>query len=221
MRFFLSFFSFWYEYLWDFFLNKLDIVVPSIHKSQKGKQKQLPPRIHTSSLSCSSSSSSSSLYPASVSVSERHNHPPVSPSECGSSSSTFPTPLASAFPLPPSSFGIGFEKGMVRGLEYGREKEVQPQQYQQQRVIPLQQQQHPQGQRKAKEEGNGDRPSSSVSSDTSSTDTVVPSSGDGKNILGPLTCGSPGVVTTTDDEGSSMCSGTYYSARSSFSHEGL
>ncbi|KAF8798235.1 hypothetical protein BYT27DRAFT_7218511 [Phlegmacium glaucopus] len=201
-------------------------------RSQKEKRQKpgTPPqlRLHTSSLP-PSSSTSSQRHTANPSRNRRSVSPPPQPPSpiASESSSTLPTPLASAFPLPPSSLGMAFQQ-KLREFESAREKYLEQQQQQQQ-------QQRSQCQRY--------RPPSTASSVTSlvsnasSTATIVPSgdqklrmrssepgdrsSGGGSNSDGVAVAALAGVQEneryTLEDDEDSMYSGTYYSARSSFS----
>jgi hypothetical protein len=186
----------------------------------------------------------------------RSNSPPPLPSPVPSeSSSVLPTPLASAFPLPPCSTGILGCGGVEAFQEKMREFECVRDRHMRQRGVVNcqdQQQQQQQQQRQHKKSGQQQQqernqyqsykpPStaSSISSMTSlvsnasSTATVVPC-GDRKlkvpgmmmdgGLLSPSSAGA-GVqvrcMLEDDDEEDSMCSGTYYTARSSFSNEGV
>ncbi|KAF8798271.1 hypothetical protein BYT27DRAFT_6900677 [Phlegmacium glaucopus] len=98
----------------------------TISEKQQRQKPETPTylRLHTSSLS-SSSSTPSQRHTAVPSCNRRSISPqPQPPSPLVSeSSSTLPTSLASAFPLPPSSLRMAFQQ-KLREFESAREKHV-------------------------------------------------------------------------------------------------
>ena len=207
----------------------------NLRRAPKGKLRQKPGtpplRVHTSS-SSSSSSSSSRLC---MSNNRRSITPPPPPSPIASeSSSALPTPLASSFPLPPCSLGMSeigdveaFEQ-KLREFEFAREKYLQQEQ---QREVENQYDQQPESEEQRGNQYRRYRPStgssvssvSSLVSNASSTATVVPSGDQKSRMRSGRSSRQLGVRAQEawEDDEDSMCSGTYYSARSSFSSEGV
>jgi len=216
-----------------FFFTPIGVAATSHKFKNEKQQRQKPetpthlPRLHTSSFS--SSSSSSQRHTDRRSISPLPQPPSPIASE---SSSALPTPLASAFPLPPSSLGMAFQQ-KLREFESTREEHLQ----QQQRGVVNHHQQQRNQYRPYRPPSTASSVSSLVSN-ASSTATIVPS-GDQKLRLRPSESSGSGFsnsdnvaaavgslaevqenerYTTLEDDEDSMCSSTYYSARSSFSY---